>query len=136
MELMFEHRGLEWGVWLSPRTKEAEAERYETLKKTILALSSININRTTTYRDGMTPRVQTLLLQAIMHITDPVKRLEIVKMLLAKGADPGMQGEYYSMFVDPLEEAKKTGDNQLINCISASIDIAKLKATSSMDSKV
>lgn len=136
MELMFEHRVLEWGVSLLPRTVEAETERYETLKKAILVISSKNINRNITYRDGMAPRQQTLLLQAIMCIADPVKRLEIVKMLLAQGANPVMQGEYYSMFVDPLEEAKKTKDVELINCISASIDIAKLKATSSMDSKV
>ena len=87
MELMFTDRGLEWGVWLD-LTPEQKNQRYEELKTAIELISTEDINKITSYREGMAWRDQTLLLQAIMVITDPAHRLEIVKMLLAKGADP------------------------------------------------
>lgn len=124
IELMFKDRGLEWGVWLDPLTPEQEAERYEQLKEAIEKILPEDINRGISYRDGMAVRDQTLLLQAIMCIEDPSKRLEIVKILLKKGADPLVNG-FYHMDIEPMEEAKRINDPQLIDLLSNAIKDAK-----------
>jgi len=115
MDLMFEDRGLRWGVWLTLDSDQL-TERYKKLKSIIETLSSVDVNGATYYRDGMMTRTQTLLLQAIMCIQDRTRRLEIIKMLLDKGADPHGEGFYYTP-VDLLAEAKATGDERLIELI-------------------
>lgn len=80
-----------------------------------------HINRTTSLKDGMMGREQTLLLQAIMRIGNPHLRLEIVEELLKRGANPLNEGFYY-VPVYPLKEAEKTNDPQLIEVIKRAID--------------
>ena len=112
MELMFPDRCLDLGVWLDPMTPEQLNQRHEKLKTVIKLIPNKDINKKITYREGMASREQTLLLQAIMVITDPAHRLEIVKMLLAKGADPRVQG-WRCIDVDPMQEAQDLEDKDL-----------------------
>lgn len=118
MELMFHDRRLEWSVSVGPFTPKQETQRYEELKKTIKKILPSEINHTITYRDGIAPRTQTLLLQAIRCIQDRSKRLEIVELLLKKGADPKVQGWYYSS-IDPIQEA--AGDHQLVELLKRKV---------------
>jgi len=115
-DLMFSERTLEWGNWVGPFTPEQMDERHRTLIKVIEKLPNNLINEAVNYREGMNTRAQTLLLQAIMEIHDADKRLEIVQLLLNKGADPSEQGFYYSD-VDPIREAERTRDQQLIDLL-------------------
>jgi len=115
VEEKIEDRGPQSGVWLILNSDQL-TERFEELKRNIEMLSSVDVNATIYYRDGMMTRTQTLLLQAIKCIQDQTRRLEIVKMLLDKGADPYGEGFYYAP-VDLLAEAKATGDERLIELI-------------------
>jgi hypothetical protein len=125
MELMFEDRKLDWGGWLNPPlTPEQKTQRHEDLKKAIENILPADINKNLEYRDRMMDRQQTLLLQAIMCIKDSSRRLEIVKILIEKGADPRVQGFYYAD-VDPIGEAQKTYDSKtcpLIQLLNDAVD--------------
>lgn len=125
MDLMFEDRTLEWGVQLPSLTGEKRQERYDELKKNIDLLSEDKVNQSLTYRDGMMGRTQTLLLQAIMCITDPAHRFEIAEMLIKKGANPYVEGFYYSP-IQVKEEVLKTNDAQLITLIEDALKRQKL----------
>ena len=115
MELMFDNRKLNWGEWLDPasRTAEQKVKRHEELKGALAELLPQQVNSSLIYRDSIGNREQTLLLQAIMEIRDPAHRLEIVKILLAKGADIDGQGYYYGP-INVMDEANQTKDQQLI----------------------
>jgi hypothetical protein len=83
-------------------------KQQEDLKKAIAKILPQHINVITTYRDGVDDRQQTLLLQAIMFIEhDRAKCLEIVKLLLDKGADPTIEGFCYGCPVVPIKEAQE-----------------------------
>lgn len=125
MDLMFEDRGLQWGVWITSMTPEKKQERFEELKKNIDLILEDEVNNAIIYRDGMIDRSQTLLLQAIMCITNPAHRLEIVDLLIKKGANPYVDGFCYApIYVK--DEALKTKDEQLINLIDVALKRHKL----------
>lgn len=109
MDLMFEHRSLKWG-YFNPIFSKGRPnqlildERYGQLKIALLKIKT-QINCTIAYREGMMSYSVTLLLQAINQISDPIRRREIVRILLAKGADPRRNGFYYQE-IDVIKSAE------------------------------
>lgn len=120
MELMFQHRKLEWEEQLDPLTDEQQKARHKELKEMIQEIDEKDINKVIIYRDGMMSREQTLLLQAVMNISDADQRLEIVTLLLEKGADPLIEGFYYAP-VNLMKEAELINDKQLIQILENAI---------------
>ena len=105
------------GVSVNPSfSVQQKKERDENLKKAIEDILPEHIDAATVLRDGMMSREQTLLLHAIMMIDDPARRLEIVEILLDKGADPDVEGFYYQP-VKPMEEAARAKDPQLLELL-------------------
>lgn len=125
MDLMFEDRGLAGGVSITSMSSEKKEERFEELKKNIALLSKEEINKTMIYSEGTSERSQTLLLQAIMRMKDPARRLEIAKMLINKGANPLIDGFCFSP-IHVKKEALKTKDVQLIQLIEEAAKRQKL----------
>lgn len=112
IDLMF---GVEWGVW-QDLTDEQKNKRYMDLKKAIEKILPEHINSIVNYRVGMASYATNLLLHAITKINDPAHRLEIVKILLDKGADPRVPGFYYKE-IEILKEAVKIGDELLLDLL-------------------
>lgn len=130
IDFMFHDRRLEWEASFdaSKLTPQQRQERHEELKRALADILPQHIDATINYRDGMMTRAQTLLLQAIMHIREPELRLEIVQILLAKGADPDVQGFCYQP-VMPMQEALETKDQQLVAVLqNAKQEILKKKS--------
>lgn len=94
MDLMFEDRSIiqHWG---QPFPQDQLDERFERLKQRLQKILKEDIDELLGYREGMMTRAANLLQQAIMHISSPERCLEIVKILLEKGANPKAEGSYY-----------------------------------------
>jgi hypothetical protein len=106
-------------------TPDELTARYEELKKVLKKIDIQHINRPLFFRVEMNSGAATLLIHAINEITDPARRLEIVKILLEKGADPlgkgrsGMLNVYTN--VTPLNAAEATRDQELIALIKEAL---------------
>lgn len=112
--------------WFKPENREM---RHKNLLETIDCIDSkplfqdgVCINFATHYLPG--PRTQaTLLLQAVEKIGDPSKRIEVVALLLRKGADPTVAKYWYrcSNQISPIEVARKKNDEELLNLLTARV---------------
>ena len=133
INLMFE-KGYnpEWALkpynddWFKPENREP---RHTDLLETInhidtepLFQDGVCINGVIAYRSGMGGRQATLLLQAVNEIHNPPKRLEVVSLLLKKGADStlAVYWEPYGDPLSPIEAAKSEKDQQLIDLLTVS----------------
>ena len=112
--------------WFLPENREL---RHTDLKKAIVNIvttplfqGGICINSLGGYRKGMGGREVTLLLQAVEEITDSPKRLDVVRLLMEKGADPTLAVRWnaYEERLSPIQAAENKKDQALINLLAAS----------------
>lgn len=93
-------------------SQEKQIQRHENLKKSLKKIDPKYINAKIGYFEGMGTFTTTLLIHAIKHIQDPKRCLEIVSILLDRGADPRVEGFYY-VPCDPMTYANNTANNEL-----------------------
>jgi hypothetical protein len=102
-------------------TKEELTNRYDEFCKILQKATFTHINQVLYYED----KAVTLLIHAIDQIQDPVRRLQIVLMLLERGADPRVKGKRFIVNFgwerDALKAARETGDENLIAVITEAL---------------